>query len=64
MRTTIKHMKNFILILILITSVNAQHVHGQELTQTIKGKITDAETQSPLPGAYVILQGSDPCIKL
>ncbi len=62
MKTTIKHMKNFILILILITSVNAQHVRGQELTQTVKGKITDAETQAPLPGAYVILEGSDPII--
>lgn len=37
--------------------VNAQ---SQELTQSIKGKITDADTQTPLPGAYVIIIGSDP----
>ena len=36
---------------------NAQ---SQELTQSIKGKITDADTQTPLPGAYVIVMGSEP----
>jgi len=57
-----KLMKNLILIALLITSVNVLSAYGQELTQTIKGKITDGDTQAPLPGAYVILEGSDPII--
>src|SRR5210317_2567148 len=62
MKTTTKHMKNLILLVMLITSLNALSAYSQELTQTVKGKITDAETQAPLPGAYVILEGSDPII--
>ena len=62
MKTKTKHVKNLILIAMLITSLNALSAYGQELTQTVKGKITDAETQAPLPGAYVILEGSNPII--
>jgi hypothetical protein len=62
MKTKFNHMKNLILLLIMITSVNVLHGYGQDLTQTVKGKIIDAETQAPLPGAYVILEKSDPII--
>ena len=62
MKTKFKHMKNLILLTILIAVVNILHAHGQDLSQTVKGKITDAETQAPLPGAYIILEGSDPII--
>jgi hypothetical protein len=37
-------------------------LHSQTVTQTIKGKVTDAEIQIPLPGATVIIVGSDPLI--
>jgi hypothetical protein len=33
---------------------------SQSITQTIKGKVTDAETQIPLPGATIVIIGSDP----
>lgn len=35
---------------------------SQTITQTIKGKVTDAETQIPLPGATIVIIGSDPLI--
>lgn len=55
-------MKKVNLLSLLITFVFALNVQGQELTQSIKGKITDADTQTPLPGSYVILIGSDPLV--
>ncbi len=44
-------------IMFTISLLNAQ---GQELTQTIRGRIIDQDTQSPLIGATVIIAGSDP----
>ena len=35
---------------------------SQTITQTIKGKVTDAEIQIPLPGASIMIVGSDPLI--
>lgn len=35
---------------------------GQELTQTIKGRIVDEQSKSPIIGATVILLGSDPIL--
>lgn len=35
---------------------------SQTITQTIKGKVTDTEIQLPLPGATVMIVGSDPVI--
>ncbi|MDP2387297.1 MAG: TonB-dependent receptor [Bacteroidota bacterium] len=37
-------------------------VFSQELTQTIRGTIIDKQTQSPLPGAVIVLQNSSPTI--
>lgn len=42
----------------LVTTLGAQTV----LYSTIRGTVTDRQTQSPLPGATVILLGSDPII--
>jgi len=33
---------------------------AQEYTQTVKGRITDTDTRTPLPGASIILVGSSP----
>ena len=55
-------MRNLILLALAIIMYNSQTTHAQNFTQTVKGKITDGETQTTLPGAYVILIGSDPVI--
>ncbi|MBN4049767.1 TonB-dependent receptor, partial [Bacteroidales bacterium AH-315-N07] len=34
--------------------------HAQDLTQTVRGTVVDQLTQSPLPGATVVLLNSDP----
>ncbi len=36
------------------------YVCGQSMTQTIRGKVMDSETKSPLPGATVVLINSQP----
>jgi len=53
-------MKNPKLICFLLTLLWAINAQSQELTQSIKGKITDIDTQSPLPGASVIVLGTNP----
>ncbi len=37
-------------------------LYSQEITQTIKGKVYDSETQIGLPGATIVILGSDPLI--
>ncbi len=49
----------FLLIHLFICSVYSQD-NGGELTQVIRGTIVDKQTQTPLPGANVMLLGSDP----
>ncbi|MCU4163662.1 TonB-dependent receptor [Carboxylicivirga caseinilyticus] len=54
-------MKNILLLfaaIILLTEVSI----GQNLSQTIKGKVLDADTHQPLPGVNVILSDSNPPI--
>ena len=38
------------------------HMSAQDVTQTIRGKVVDAESQVSLPGATVVILGSDPLI--
>lgn len=44
---------------ILIVAMSSP-LFAQTLTQTVKGKITEAETQSPVIGATVVIVGSSP----
>ena len=44
-----------LIIFIIISGLFPYYLSGQELTQTVKGKILDADTKAPLPGANVIL---------
>ena len=55
-------MKIFKIYTIAVFSLFSLIVNAQELTQSVKGKVTDIDTQSPLPGAYVIIVGSDPMV--
>jgi hypothetical protein len=46
--------------LIFIFSFFVRSVFSQELTQTIRGTIIDKQTQSPLPGAVIVILNTDP----
>ena len=48
--------------LILLVSSFAVTLHAQQYTQTVKGKITDADSRVTLPGATVVVAGTDPLI--
>lgn len=49
----------FTIILASLFSLSTK-VTAQELTQTIRGTVSDAASQSPIPGATVVLVGSNP----
>ena len=51
-------MKNVLIVLALLLS--QLQVHGQALTQTLKGRITDSQSKAPLAGATVIVLNSSP----
>ncbi len=53
-------MKNLHLIIILLIFTSTGVVRSQNLTQTIRGTITDEVTGFPLIGANIILVGSNP----
>ncbi|MCF8381442.1 MAG: TonB-dependent receptor [Bacteroidales bacterium] len=48
--------------LILASLLIGQNTFSQTLTQTLKGKILDNETQAPLLGATVVILNSDPLL--
>jgi hypothetical protein len=51
--------KTTLMITMLLFSIT---LFAQEYTQTVKGKITDTDSQTPLPGASIILVGSNPLL--
>jgi hypothetical protein len=50
-----------ILVFVFFTTMT-QIVQGQELKQTFRGKVIDSRTELPLPGATVLILGSDPLV--
>ena len=55
-------MKKTLLILTLAILFTTSLSEAQELSQSVKGKVTDIDTQAPLPGAYIILIGTNPIV--
>lgn len=53
-------MKSFVAFLLFV--VWSGTLVSQQLSQTIRGKITDKFTQQPIIGANVILQNSNPIV--
>ena len=49
----------FTLMLFLMLSFSIS-IHAQSPTQTIRGTVVDKQSQTQIPGANVILMGSDP----
>ena len=49
-------------ILLFISLLSMSVVSAQEITQKVRGKVVDKFTQSPLPGASVVIKGSDPVV--
>jgi hypothetical protein len=54
-------MKHFIRIFIICT-LFIQKINSQDLTQTIRGLVLDKQSQQPLPGANILIEGSNPII--
>ncbi len=57
-RTLVRMMNRTVSYLLLV--LLAGSVHAQQLTQNIRGTVVDKISQSPMPGAVVVLLGSTP----
>jgi len=55
-------MIKFRLVTIFLFILTILHSFSQQITQDISGKVLDVDTHIPLPGATVIIVGSDPVI--
>ena len=55
-------MRNIFVIFVFSLLIPISNTYGQELFQNIRGTVTDRESMTPLPGATVIVEGSDPLI--
>ncbi|MEL6562281.1 MAG: TonB-dependent receptor [Bacteroidota bacterium] len=52
--------RNYIYLTFIIQILIVSNIQGQQLYQTIRGKITDSQSESPLIGATVIVTGLTP----
>ena len=55
-----KHLSYPFLFIALIIGIQSKA--GNDLTQTVRGRIIDAKTEMPLPGATVYFPGTDPVV--
>ncbi len=55
-------LTKFISTILIIIFLAFSPTEAQELTQTFRGRVIDAYTELPLPGATVLILGSDPLI--
>jgi len=55
-------MRTTALLIILVCSSLTKVAISQEIFQVVKGSVSDADSRSPIPGATIIIQGSDPLI--
>ncbi len=64
MKTTIKLIAKLFIYLALyaFSLVSFKIANSQNLTQVIKGNIVDVETQATLPGATVVILGTNPTL--
>lgn len=51
-----------LLILMLLVVLIGSNLNAQTLTQTVRGTVTDKISETPLPGAAVVLVGSNPLV--
>jgi hypothetical protein len=54
--------KSLIFLLAFLLNVAALYAQNNEYTQVIRGQVTDKQTNTPLPGATIVIMGSDPLI--
>ncbi len=55
-------MKTKLIIIVTLICLIINNINGQNITQTIKGKVIDKETQVSLPGASIIILGTNPIV--
>ncbi len=58
------HLKIIVIVIVIVIALTilSGAVMGQRLTQTVKGRVTDKESQTTLPGANIVILGTDPLL--
>ncbi|MCB0807349.1 MAG: carboxypeptidase-like regulatory domain-containing protein, partial [Bacteroidales bacterium] len=62
MKTTTYYFQRFFMVQLLILLTFISSGFSQHLTQTVKGRIVDTDTEIPLPGATVVVLDTDPLL--
>lgn len=62
MKAVFSYIFHLFFLVIVFMSLFSGSLFAQELSQTIKGRVVDVDTEIPLPGATVIILESDPLI--
>jgi hypothetical protein len=57
-----KSMKKSMLFLMILFNLSVLNAQNNDYTQAIRGQITDKQTNTPLPGASIVIIGSDPLV--
>ena len=60
MKTTLIFIRQILLVFTLMFPYSL--IFSQQLTQTVKGRVVDADTEIPLPGATVIIMDTNPML--
>ncbi|HHN47323.1 MAG TPA: carboxypeptidase-like regulatory domain-containing protein, partial [Bacteroidales bacterium] len=55
-------MNRFLLFILFVFALVMNVFASDDFTQTVRGRVVDAKTEMPLPGATVFFPGSDPII--
>jgi hypothetical protein len=55
-------MKKSLLAFLFLLELSVVFAQSHEYTQTIRGQVTDIQSRSPLPGATIVIIGSDPLV--
>lgn len=61
-RLKMKYLSFLRLMLLSVFLLSAMSAHAQNYTQTVRGRVIDVDSKSPLPGVSVFIQGSSPLI--
>lgn len=59
---TFKHITVTIANCLILFFVNLPSMQAQDLMQTVRGKVMDQDSRAPLPGANVVIIGSNPLL--
>ncbi len=53
-------LNKVVVFILMLNAITCSTILSQEITQTFRGRVLDAYTELPLPGATVVILDTDP----